>query len=132
MQHTDHPLHVVAGEELLHGLGDEANLPALLVAKADAANQKLASHLVPRTIRGSPTHLYAVQATSSSPLAHLTSLENVVGEEVDVAGGLVEIVGAEALVDLGHALPFAIGQMRRATPLLLTLIHWSAPSTLED
>ena len=29
-------------------------------------------------------------------------------------------------------LPFALGQMRRATPLLLTLIQWSAGSTLED
>jgi hypothetical protein len=98
VQHTDHPVRVVPGEELLPGLGDEAYLSAVLVAHADAANQQLA--IGSRTFRGSPTHLYAVQAVSSSPLAHLTSLEDVVGEEVDVVGALVEIVGGEALVDL--------------------------------
>src|SRR5215216_832741 len=104
MQHTNQPVRIVPREELLPSLGVEAYLPVVLVADADAAQQHLARPPVPRAVRGPPPHLHAVRPTAPPAATHLstTSLEYVVGEEVDVAGRLVEVVGAEALVDLGR------------------------------
>jgi hypothetical protein len=81
-------------------LGDEAHLPAVLVTDADPPDLRLAGPPVPRAVRGSPPHLHAMQLASSSPAHLIASLSDVVGEEEDVAGGFVEVVGAEALLDL--------------------------------
>src|SRR5215216_772229 len=115
MQHTHHPVCVVLGEELLPGLGDEAYLPAVLIAEADAAEQHLARPPVPRAFRGPSPHLHAVRPTAPLPATHLAAppLEYVVGEEVDVAGRLVEVVGAEALVDLGREDLFPFVELHR-------------------
>jgi hypothetical protein len=101
MQHTGHPVSIVLREEFLPGLGDEANLPVVLVAEADTADQHLARSPIPWTASIPPPHLHAVRPTALA-VHHLAAapLEDVVGEEVDVACRLVEVVGAEALVDL--------------------------------
>src|SRR5215208_3228935 len=65
VQHPDHPVGVVPGEELLPRLGDEARPPAVLVAQAYAADQHLRGPAVVRAVVGPPLHLDASQPVSS-------------------------------------------------------------------
>ena len=70
VQHTNHPVCVVLGEELLLRLGGEAYLPAVLIADADAAHQHLSRPPVTRAVRGPSPHIYAVRP-SAPPATHL-------------------------------------------------------------
>src|SRR5918998_1448904 len=100
VQHPDHPTHGVAGGELILRLGDEAHPPAVFVADADPPYQHLAGSRVDRTAVRTLPHRDAMQLVTPASHFRAASLVDMVGEEKDVAGSLVESVGIEALVGL--------------------------------